>query len=148
MKKLKLNMYETAIQDETEFLIQLIQYFDDIDIHKTKDRYNFVDFELKKHNIHFLNMELKSRDNISSYRSLRIGYVKLNALVNLKHDTILVWLCKKTKSFYYCIFQPFMLDLDLQYDGRSTYVEIPKSFMVHSSSLKSLSDVISEYSML
>ena len=148
MKKIKVNLYETALQDETDFLLQLLEYFDTITIHKTTDRYNYVDFEIQSQNQHFLNLELKCRNNLSGFPSLRIGYVKLNALVNLKHDTILVWLCKHTKSFYYCIFQPFMLDLDMKYDGRSSYVEIPKSFTIHSSSLKSLSELISEYSRL
>lgn len=146
MKKIKVNLYELALQDETDFLLQLLEYFDEITIHKTKDRYNCVDFEIKLQNQPFLNLELKCRDNLSSFPSLRIGYVKLNTLVQLEHDTILVWTCKKTKTFYYCIFQPFMLELELKYDGRSSFVEIPKSFTVHISSLKSLSELITEYS--
>jgi hypothetical protein len=91
-------------------------------LHKTLHPFCNVDYRLDYEGIVVGFIELKVRESLKNYSSIKIGEVKLNVISQHYRKTIFVWLCLDTNKLYFCKYSD---DLLLCNKNRNTY-EIDK----------------------
>ena len=133
MTKYNYKLADTADKDEVDFLVKLNNSINlnTYEIKRTNhiSKYYSVDYQIFKDDEIVLNLELKSRTDISyiasEYKSFMIGKRKLDTIREKFKKTILIWNCKKTGKFYFTRFKNEFNDLDIGYMGVSAVQYIP-----------------------
>ena len=107
-----LQIYRIGLQDEMDFLLKLQDDLTALSVEKTADKFCPVDYVVKQNGAIFLYMEIKNRNlDLRNYDTLMIGRGKLENILRIRQDVILIWVCKTTGTLYWIFFAKWMLDL-------------------------------------
>ena len=107
-----LQIYRIGLQDEMDFLLKLQDDLPALSVEKTADEFCPVDYVVKQNGTIFLYMEIKNRNlDLRNYDTLMIGRRKLENILLIRQDVILIWVCKTTKTLYWIFFAKWMLEL-------------------------------------
>ena len=109
-----IKLYSDGLDAEIVFLLKLQQSLpSNFSVEKTPDKYNPIDYIVKRDGLLFCYIELKTRFlNLAKYPSLMIGKVKLQAISKLDKPTYLLWDDTINNKFYFTLFNADMLTLD------------------------------------
>jgi len=109
-----IKLYSDGLDAEIIFLLKLQQSLpSNFSIEKSPDKYNPIDYIVKRDGLLFCYIELKTRFlNLAKYSSLMIGTAKLQAISKLEKPTYLLWDEKASNEFYFTLFNDDMLSLD------------------------------------
>jgi len=114
-------VFEMGLRDELKFLLKLQNDLGEhISIEKTPDKYDSLDYIIRRDDKIMLYIEIKHRYiELDGFDSFMIGRVKIERISLVENNSILVWVDTNSNKVYFKHYTKDLLDLKTYFERNS-----------------------------